>query len=61
MHHSTIKVKASSFRDNIPYYRHDKDTMETYLFWLDNPDYLLSICGSQVHKTQCFINIFVVF
>jgi len=35
--------------------------MEKNLFWPDNPDYLLSICGNEVHKTQGFINIFCVF
>lgn len=58
MHRSTMKIKASSIRDKILYHPHDKDMVETYLFRFDNPDYLLSICGNRVHKTQCFINTF---
>jgi len=61
MHRSKIKIKASSFRDKILYHPQDNDMMETYLFWPVNLDYLLSICGNQVHKTQSFINIFCVF
>ena len=59
MHRITIKVKGSYFRDKIRYHLHDKDMVETCLFWPDNPEYLLSNCGNQVHKNQGFIIFFV--